>query len=164
MLNELAFWYQVIVASEPLLDEAIYLLKDDGFEGELKAFYRHHLEDERHHAKWLKEDLGDHPISLHFTAAALAGTAYYLIRHSHPVALMGYMQALEGRPIDPAVIDLIVAQHGEKAARTVRIHAENDPEHIKELLAFPIPEEHRALVEATRTQTLRFLQGLQCQQ
>ena len=85
MLNLLIFWYQVIIASEPLLEDAIAHLGEDGFEGELKTFYRKHLEDERSHAKWLREDFGDHEIGLNLTAAALAGAQYYLIRHVHPV-------------------------------------------------------------------------------
>ncbi len=159
MLDVLAFWYQVIIASEKLLEEAIFLLGDEGFEGELKAFYRKHLEEERNHAKWLKEDLGDHPIGLNMTAAALAGTQYYLIRHVHPVCLMGYMQVLEGKPIEQSFIDELEAMHGKKAARTVSIHAENDPDHIKELLSFPIPEELQGLVEASKLQTIKYLQG-----
>lgn len=164
MLEFLAFWYQVIVASEPLLEESIFLLGDEGFEGELKAFYKHHLEEERDHAQWLREDIGDHPINLHFTAAQLAGTMYYLIKHVHPVALMGYMQALEGKPIDPSLIRTIEMMHGKKAARTLRIHADNDPHHLEELMSFPIPEEWQPLVSSTKEQTLRYLQGLQCQQ
>lgn len=160
MLAYLIFWYQVIVASEPLLEDAIVSLSDDGFEGELKAFYRKHLEDERHHAKWLREDIGDHEIGLNMVAAALAGTQYYLIRHVHPVCLMGYMIALEGGSISPKVIEDIESELGENASRTVRIHAENDPEHIKELLSLPIPDEFRGLVEASRQQTLTILGGL----
>lgn len=160
LLDELAFWYQVIIASEPLLEESIAILCDDGWEGDLKAFYRKHLEDERHHATWLKEDLGDHPISMHFGAARLAGSAYYLVRHVHPVALMGYMQALEGKPIDPAVIEAIEAAHGARATRTVRIHADEDPKHFAELMAFPIPDEWKSLVEATRAHTQQLVEGL----
>lgn len=160
MIDYLVFWYQVIVASEPLLEDAIASLSDDGFEGELKAFYKHHLEDERNHAKWLREDIGDRPIGLNMTAAALAGTQYYLIRHVHPVCLMGYMIALEGGEISPAVIEAIEAELGPDASRTVRIHAEADPHHIKELLALPIPEEFKRLVEASRQQTLNILGGL----
>lgn len=160
MLDFLAFWYQVIVASEPLLEECIASLSDDGFEGGLKDFYIKHLEDERHHATWLREDIGDHPIQLHMTAAALAGTQYYLIRHLHPVCLMGYMQVLEGRPIDMALVERIDSEHGKQAARTLRIHAEDDPMHIKELLAFPIPKEFQGMVEASKQQTQRFLESL----
>lgn len=160
MLAYLIFWYQVIVASEPLLEDAIASLRGDGFEGELRRFYRKHLEDERHHAKWLREDIGDHPIGLDMKAAALAGTQYYLIRHVHPVCLMGYMIALEGGTISPKVIEDIESELGPQASRTVRIHADADPHHIKELLAFPIPDDFKGLVEASRQQTLTILGGL----
>lgn len=160
MLDHLAFWYQVIIASEVLLGEAIFLLKDDGFEGELKAFYAKHLEDERGHAKWLKEDLGDHPIELHFTAAALAGTAGYLVRHVHPVSLLGYMLALEGTPIPMEYVEAVEREHGKSAARTLRLHAEEDPKHFKELQAFLVPAEWQKLVESTRTQTLLYVESL----
>lgn len=157
MLNYLIFWYQVIVASEPLLQDAIALLSDEGFEGDLKTFYKKHLEDEKDHAKWLKEDIGDHPISLNLTAAALAGTQYYLIRHVHPVALMGYMIALEGGKIEDSFIDAIEKELGPNASRTVKIHAKADPHHIEELLSVEIPEEFKNLVEVSRIQTLKTL-------
>lgn len=160
MLNVLAFWYQVIIASEPLLEESIAMLGDDGFEGELKAFYRRHLEDERHHAEWLKEDLGEHPVVLHFGAAQLAGMAYYLIRHVHPVALLGYMLALESKPPTMEQIEAIEREHGAPAARTARIHALADPGHLEELKAFPVPSEWAPLVENTRVQTLQLIGGL----
>lgn len=156
----LAFWYQVIVASEHLLGESIFLLKDEGWEAELKAFYEHHLQDERGHAAWLKEDLGDFPVVLHYGASQLAGMAYYLIRHVHPVALMGYMQALEGNPIDRALIKLIEDEHGPGAVRVLKLHADEDPKHIEELRSFPIPDEWKPLVENTRIQTLKLLEAL----
>lgn len=162
-MDTLAIVYQFIIASEPLLREAIWLLGDDGFEGELKAFYRHHLEDEKDHAKWLREDLGDHPINLHFGAAQLAGMAYYMIRHVHPVALMGYMMALEGNPIDMRFVEAVEEAHGKQAARTLRHHAEEDPNHIEELRAFPVPDEWKPLVESTRVQTRLLIEAMQCQ-
>lgn len=159
-MDILAFWYQVIIASEQMLEEAIACLHGNGWEGELRDFYKKHLEDERNHARWLREDLGGHPIVLHYGAAQLAGMSYYLIRHVHPVALMGYMQALEGRPIDPAFIERMESEHGSSAVRTLKLHAEEDPKHIEELRAFPVPDEWAPLVENTRIQTLKLLEGL----
>jgi hypothetical protein len=156
----LAFWYQVIIASEHLLVESIHLLKNEGWEAELKSFFEHHLQDEKGHASWLKEDLGDFPVVLHYGAAQLAGMAYYLIRHVHPVALMGYMQALEGSPIDRALIKLIEDEHGPDAVRVLKLHADEDPKHIEELRSFPIPDEWKPLVENTRIQTLKLLEAL----
>jgi hypothetical protein len=160
MLEHLAFWFQVIIASEPLLEESIAILEEDGWEGELKAFYRKHLDDERNHATWLREDLGDYPVNLHFGAAQLAGMAYYLIRHVHPVALMGYMLALEGKPIPMEYVEAVEAAHGKQAGRTLRIHAEEDAGHYAELKAFPVPPEWAPLVENTRVQTLQLIGGM----
>jgi len=159
-MHILAFWYQVIIASESLLEEAAHLLMDKGWEAELRAFYLHHLEDERNHAKWLLEDMGGDPGVLHYGAAQLAGMAGYLIRHVHPVALLGYMQALEGKPIDPAFIEAIKNEYGEAATRTLKLHAEEDVKHIEELRAFPVPEEWAPLVENTRLQTLKLVEAM----
>jgi len=159
-MDILAFWYQVIIASENLLVDAISMLGDDAWEMELRVFYEKHLEDERHHARWLREDLGGHPVVLHFGAAQLAGMTYYLIRHVHPVALMGYMLALEGNPIDMGFVKAMEAAHGKSAVRTLRHHAEEDPGHFEELKASLkfIPDEWQPLVENTRTQTLKLLE------
>lgn len=151
--------YQLMVAAEPLLDEAAFLLSDEGWEGELKAFYRRHLEDEKGHAKWMLEDIGE-PGQLHFGVAGIAGMAYYLIRHVHPVALMGYMLALEGEPISDELIKAVANECGEKAVRTLRHHAEEDPDHLKQLKAVFIPDEWKPLVENTRKQTLILLEHL----
>ena len=159
-MDILSFWYQVMIASEPLLEDAIHLLSDEGFEGELKAFYRHHLEDERNHATWMREDMGDAPINLHLGAAMLAGTQYYLIRHIHPVCLMGYMMELEGHDMDMSVVEEIESRHGKQAGRTLRLHAESEPDHIKELRAFPIPDEFMPMVKMSQEQTQRILRGL----
>jgi len=161
MLDHLAFMLQVIVASEPLLRDAIHILdtvEGGQFERDLRAFYAKHLEDERDHATWLREDLGDHPVNLHFGAAQLAGMAYYLVRHTHPVALMGYMQALECTPIPMEYVEAVEREHGKAAARTLRHHAQEDPGHAAEIEAFPIPEEWRSLVESTRKQTRLILE------
>jgi hypothetical protein len=161
-MERLAFIYQVIIASEPMLRDAIYLLSDDGWEGDLKSFYERHLEDELNHAAWAKEDLGGYPVNLHFGAAQMAGMAYYLIRHVHPVALMGYMMALEGEPIDMAYVEAIEREHGKAAARMLRHHAEEDPKHFQELLSVHIPAEWTPLVESTRKQTLMLLHSTAC--
>lgn len=163
MLDHLAFWYQVIIASEHLLGEAIFLMEGRrGWEADMRAFFEKHLEDERHHAEWLREDLGEHPIVQHFGAAQVAGMAYYLVRHVHPVALLGYMLALESQPIPMAYVEAVERKHGVAAARTLRIHAEQDPGHTDELLTAlaHVPPEWLPLVENTRTQTRKLIEGL----
>lgn len=159
MLDYLAFWYQVIVASEPLLEEAIARLGNDGFEGELKAFYIKHLEEERHHAEWLREDIGPEVINFRIEAARLAGVQYYLVKHLHPVCLMGYMMVLEGTPPQPGFIERATKELGPRA-RTLLLHAEEDPRHIEELRSFPIPEEYAGMVEMSRQETIKLIESL----
>lgn len=159
MLDLLSFWYQVIVASEPLLEEAIARLSDEGFEGELKAFYRKHLRDEMHHAEWLQEDLAGHQIAFRIEAAKLAGTQYYLIKHLHPVCLMGYMQVLEGATPEDSFIEQAKMELGPRA-RTWLLHVKDDPGHYEELCSLPIPEEYQGMVEMSRQETIKLLEGL----
>lgn len=154
--------YQLIVASEPLLEQAIACLFSDGWEGELRAFYSKHLQDERHHAKWLLEDIEGDAGALHFGVASIAGMGYYLVLHVHPVALLGYMQALECNPISGELIEAVSAECGEKATRTLRLHAEEDPKHAAELEAAValVPDEWKPLVSNTRRQVELMLKGL----
>jgi hypothetical protein len=86
--------------------------------------------------------------------------AYYLIRHVHPVALMGYMLAMESRQISEEYVEAVEAAHGKNAARTLRIHAEQDPGHMDELRSVHIPPEWAPLVENTRIQTLALLEAM----
>lgn len=154
--------YQLIVASEPLLHQAIASLDRDGWEGELRAFYIRHLEDERNHAAWLLEDLSGDSGTLHYGVAALAGMGYYLVLHVHPVALLGYMQALECNPIPAELVSAVAAECGEGAVRTLRLHAQEDPEHAKQIeAAFSlVPQEWKPLVSNTRLQVEMMLKGL----
>lgn len=159
--EHLAHCYQLVIASEPLLEQAIACLGADGAEGELRAFYEKHLDDERHHAKWLLEDLDGYAGTLHFGMAAVAGLGYYLVLHAHPAALLGYMLALESMPISQEFIDGVVAECGEKATRTLRIHAEEDPKHAAEIaeVIARIPNEWKPLVVNTRRQVELMLKG-----
>lgn len=161
MLNILAFWYQVIIASEQLLKDSIALLNPEiEWEKSLRDFYQKHLDDEMHHAVWLKEDLGEHEVVLHFGAAQIPGMIYYLILHVHPVALMGYMLALEGNKIPMEFVEAVEHEHGKSTGRTLRLHAEEDPGHYQELLSQEIPAEWRDLVENTRIQTLKLIEAI----
>jgi len=52
-IENLLFLHALILASEPLIEEAL----KRPMSIELKSFYEKHLEEERGHAKWLREDL-----------------------------------------------------------------------------------------------------------
>lgn len=162
-LDYISLTYQVVIASEHLLGEAIFLLEGrPGWEADMRAFFQKHLDDERHHAEWFLEDMAGHPITLHLGAAEIAGTGYYLVRHVHPVALLGYMLALESHPVSMEYVEAVERAHGKAAARTLRIHAEQDPGHADELLTAlaHVPPEWRPLVEKTRTHIRKLIEGL----
>lgn len=127
----LSFVYRLIVASEPLLERAI--AKADG---SLRSYLEQHLEEERGHVGILAADLarlGVAPIPRFHLAELVAGNQYYLIEHEHPAALLGYMAALEGRPLPLGDVDVLEKEFGSLNA--LRLHAENDPQHIEDLRA-----------------------------
>lgn len=134
--KNLIFVYQLITASEELIEQAMELLPPgDG----LRNFYLAKLIEERGHAEWLGNDLtncGHHFKPLNRTAMAMAGSQYWMVFHLTPASLLGYMAALECFPASLATVEMLEEYHGIKALATVRYHAEIDVDHGKELLAF----------------------------
>lgn len=133
LIHNLLWMYQVIVASEPLMEEARSLSSPT-----LASYLRRHLDEERDHAKWLADDLLSVGVDVRTTplnrnAVELAGTQYYLIKHVSPVCLLGYMAVLEGFPFPVSACDELEELHGKDVIRCLRYHAENDIEHRKEL-------------------------------
>jgi hypothetical protein len=162
-LHNLLFNYDLMVASETLVEEAINKLDKPTteFERELKEYYINHLEEERGHEKWLKEDLEGYGASVEgvsYIAAACAGMQYYLIKHSHPVALLGYMAVLEGYPMENKNLELLESKYGKELLRTIRYHALHDVEHKKDLVKIltKVPRELETLVLNSGIQTLKF--------
>lgn len=148
----LRFVHALIRASEPLIEE---VLKRDMPEA-LRAFYVYHLEEECGHADWLANDLaylGARVPDVDWDAAQIAGMQYYLVRHAAPELLLGYMAALECRPMPLDVVQALEKTHGIPAVRTIRHHAEHDPNHGKELLAMIADSRHGAeiAINAQRT-------------
>lgn len=141
LVDNLIFAHQIIVASEQLLDFAVHRLAAEprsGFEAVLLQYFRDHAEEERGHAAWLVRDLAtagatvaDRPLS--WDAVQAVGAQYYLVLHAHPVALLGYMAALEGAPMPIADVDALEALHGPELLRTLRYHAEHDVGHCADL-------------------------------
>ncbi len=132
-IENLLFIHAVIIASEPLIEDVLKREMD----APLRAFYEAHLEDERGHAEWLARDmhtLGVTPRVVDWRAAQIVGPQYYLVRHGPPQALLGYMAALECRPMPLEAVVELERIHGVKAMRTLRYHAENDANHGPALL------------------------------
>lgn len=151
--RRLAFALQVIRASERLLAEAAAEC-----DGALRDYYLRHLEEEKDHAKWLTEDLDGFSVPLDAVAIAMAGSQYYLIKHVHPACLLGYMLALED-PMSIEDIQELESIHGKELLRTLRLHAEADVEHRKELLSqiAKQPPDLQALIESNAQQTSRYI-------
>lgn len=129
-IKQLCFVRNMMVASEPLLKFA-----GIQSEGALKAYFNHHLDEERGHVQILDDDLmrlGVTDIPLDARAAEVTGAQYYLIAHAHPSALLGYMAALERESHTPEVIDEIEKLCGTEM-KCIRLHTKLDAQHIKEL-------------------------------
>jgi hypothetical protein len=125
--------YGVILASESLLAKAVCQTT-----GPVWDYYVKHFDEERNHVTWLAADLhtvGVIPPLVHWRAARLAGTQFYLIEHVSPVALLGYMAALECRPMALVDVERLEDWHGKPLLRTLRYHAEHDTQHGPEILA-----------------------------
>lgn len=147
----LAFFYQVILASEQLLEECAQLVS-----GELREYLLKHLREEKGHAQWLREDIGTTDFPLSQTAIAMAGTQYYLMKHISPRCLLGYMLVLECFPMEPDVLCELERIHGAKLVRTLRHHAENDPDHGAELLLM-IDKFYGPEIMASAIETARYI-------
>ena len=127
----LKFAHGLMRASGPLLELAI-----ERSSGALRDYYSAHFAEEKDHAQWLAEDmalLGEAPEKIDHAAAATAGAQYYYLQHVGPHALLGYIAALEFRPMPLADVETLEKAFGAPAIRTVRYHAEHDPGHAKEL-------------------------------
>jgi hypothetical protein len=89
---------------------------------------------------------------------AMVGTQYYLIKHSHPAALLGYMAVVEGDPVPLEVVDLLERTHGQDLFRFVRFHALKDLEHRTELFEVidHAPQPLRGLISQSAENTLYY--------
>lgn len=160
LIRNLIFLYHVISASENLLVVAAQACKDE----RLRAYFEHHLLEERGHAQWLAEDLASIDVNVRATpipplAREMVGSIYYAIFHVDPAALLGYMQVLESSPQNEARLQELKKQYPASLLRTVRYHAQHDPAHVKSLSTVidALPFDQRELVEHTRSMTCDYL-------
>lgn len=160
----------VIRASVPLMEtaRAVAAAHGDPVSAALAPYLAHHIPEEMDHDEWLLDDLEligraradvlRRPPSP--AVASLVGAQYYWIHHFHPVALLGYIELLEGFPPSPALIDRLQAGTGyERAAfRTMIAHAELDPGHSAELDelidSLPLTREQSAVIGLSALHTV----------
>ena len=102
-----------------------------------------HLEEERHHDDWLLDDLEvlgvpRQDVLTHVPSpavAALSGSQFYYVQFYRPVAILGYVAILEGRPPTKILLDAARRRTGypEEAFAVLRMHGEFDPGHIDDM-------------------------------
>ena len=155
--KHLHFVYWLMLATEDLLAEAAKYAT-----GELKAYFEKHRDEEcepRDHPAWMREDLTRIGVdfSLDYTAAAIAGSQYYLIRNVHPAHLLGYSYVLESSPKPAHWVDQLEAKHGPLPC--LRYHSIHDPGHVKDILAQieKLPEQLQKDVMQTAQQVTLWL-------
>jgi hypothetical protein len=133
----------LIRASVPLMESAVggcgRLPPHDHSAEPLAGYLRAHIERERGHDDWLREDLAvlsaEGPGIAGDEVAALVGAQYYWVEHVHPACLLGYIAVLEGCPPDAGFTARLPALTGlpARAFRTLAWHAGHDPGHSGEL-------------------------------
>lgn len=94
------------------------------------------------------------------TLAALVGAQYYWTQHVHPVALLGYLEVLEGEPPEAEFLENVISRTGlpRAAFRTYFQHAVLDQKHRDDLHDaldhMPLTAEHSAILGASAFQTV----------
>jgi pyrroloquinoline quinone (PQQ) biosynthesis protein C len=110
---------------------------------ELAVYLEKHIEEEAGEDEWLLEDLEVLGVERSqvlaqvpsANVAHLIGSQYYWVLHAHPVAILGFLAALEREPPSREFIDDLIARtgHDPAAFRTLIAHADRDPDHRDEL-------------------------------
>ncbi len=137
----------IVRGSVPLMEATLKRCRQsepvDPLAAALGDYLEQHIPEEMNHDQWLLEDLEvlEIPRSTVLartpspTVAALVGAQYYWILHHDPVALLGYIELLEGyAPVRSEIDDLIERTgHSRAAFRTLLHHADLDPHHAEDL-------------------------------
>jgi pyrroloquinoline quinone (PQQ) biosynthesis protein C len=141
----LVAYHGILRATIPLFQTARReaLARDGAASRMLASYLETHIEEEAGEDEWLLQDLEvlgvDRSTVLEHVpspkVARLVGAQYYWVLHVDPVAVLGYLAALERDPPSLEFIDDFVQRtgHDRAAFRTLIAHAERDPGHAEEL-------------------------------
>jgi hypothetical protein len=164
--------HTMIRASVPLMragaDRSQALAETDPVAATLATYLTKHIPEEVNHDVWLLEDLEvlgwDRAAVLRRppspTVASLVGSQYYWIFHYHPVALLGYMEIMEGYPPTEEWVDELIAATGfpRQAFRGLSRHARLDIHHRHDLHAvlddLPLSADHVAIIGVSALQSV----------
>ncbi len=137
--NFLAQTYYYVSHSTRMLAFGAGLMKRSE-ENHFRRFIKHISEESSHEilAERDLQDLGMKPTDFYHLPEthALWEPQYYKMLHEGPLSLMGYIIALEYFSCThlPAVYKRIQEAHGTKAGRFIKLHAEEDPDHIQKAI------------------------------
>lgn len=130
-----------------------------------------HIPEERHHDENVLDDLWVLGVSKESVArrippptmAALIGAQYYWILNVHPIALLGYLEVLEGEPPVAEFLEEVIQRTGlpRKAFRTYFQHADVDRKHRDDLHEtidrMPLSREHASILAVSAFQTVELV-------
>lgn len=137
--------YHSVKASCPVMAVAVDAFKklNDPRLQPLQDYLEHHIKEEMFHDEWILEDLEHMGVDRELTLQKkpldaiinLIGSVYYRVLHIHPVAIFGFISALETFPISQQTLDTIMkaADLDDKAVRTLKHHGVADVDHANEI-------------------------------
>lgn len=159
VFKNLVFLYHACVASEGLLAEGAQAARNWP-EEELARYYQSHLAEEKGEIEILRFDLDsggiEHDMPDKFSMGMI-GSQYYLMKHVHPVCLLGYLAVTEADPVPLKDVERLEKLYGEDLFQFLRMHAIKDLEHalaIKELIE--TFKEDRDLIEFSAANALDY--------
>ncbi len=166
--------YHTANAAVPMMKEVIRcakLLPDDPVSAPLIAYMEQHIPEETGHDQWCLDDLAVMGVSKEEVLSqlpspnimALLGNQYYMIRHQHPVAFMGYLACLETHHPTVAYVEGLIEKSGlpKAAFGGLMHHAKIDPYHKQDIIDtlnnIPLTEQQYQLVERSAFLSLRYV-------
>ena len=167
--------YCVGRSTVPLLELAYTtgstLREHDEVAGCIADYCTKHIPEERHHDENVLDDLAVLGVTKESVArrippptmAALIGVQYYWILNAHPIALLGYLEVLEGEPPIAEFLEEVIQRTGlpRKAFRTYFQHADVDRKHRDDLHEtidrMPLSREHTSILAVSAFQTVELV-------
>jgi hypothetical protein len=130
-----------------------------------------HIPEERHHDESVLDDLAVLGVPRKSVArripsptmAALIGAQHYWILNVHPIALLGYLEVLEGEPPEAEFLEAVIQRTSlpRAAFRTYFQHADVDRKHrddLREALdRMPLSQEHASILAISAFQTVELV-------